>query len=351
LGVTEDESAGSERHDDEEPDRRDESNPSASSSAASTSSADAFSTQIGKALAPHIENAFRAVLPSQDRIARILRHAVGPEIAKIGLLRLDTALRPTSTRALLATGTEEFLRNIQFQVPSFEATRLHSHRVGAALARMSEWFARIVPPNLRGLKIAEWERLFDISEEQRIGVLWLPRADVLRQLLDAATVDDRAMILQMRSDDILADCVESLHETTHVALAELVDFAQDAIETHLAGYTSASQALATNVLDTALEQHHVSGVKGMLAACKRLEAKDEETTTLLEMRLRLATAGIPRSYRDYKYHQRDPRYSRNGTAHAVNGALYTPCNSLRAITLATSWLRWLQETWSEAEAA
>jgi hypothetical protein len=234
-------------------------------------------------------------------------------------------------------------------MPALDFSRFITPELTASLARVADWLKRLIPENLLNLKAAEWERLIEISEEQRIGIVWIPREATLRLLLDADTEEERSKVLRSQAATILDDCSESLQQTTHEAIIELVTFAHQAISSHREGHTAAAQALATNVLDTALEQHHVSGVKGMLAACKQLQAQGEDGPTVLEMRLRLATAGIPHSYRTYKYEGRDPRYSRNGTAHAVNSALYTPDNSLRAITLATAWLRWLHETWAEEE--
>ncbi|WP_231558259.1 hypothetical protein, partial [Modestobacter caceresii] len=197
------------------------------------------------------------------------------------------------------------------------------------------------------LDVEGWTRLVEISEEQRVGLVWVPREDVLRLLLAADTADDRARVLTEHVATILDDCVASLTETTHEDLTELVEFAREAVDTHRVGRTRAAQALATNVLDTGLEQHHVGGVKALRAEIKRLPDFDEDTVSLLEMRLRMVTAGIPPAYNGYDYRKRSPRFSRTGTAHAVNAALYTPGNSLLAISLATVWLRWLHETWTD----
>lgn len=252
-------------------------------------------------------------------------------------------------RRLMGAPTEAFLEQIRVDIPAIDFSRLIRPEVWAGLDRLVESVQRLIPANLRDLDVDEWARLVEISEEQRVGVAWVPRVDVLRLLLSADSTEGRAQVLREHAEVILDDCVASLTETTHEALNELVEFAMEAIETHRAGRTRAAQALATNVLDTGLEQYHEDGVKGFRAACKRLPDLDEDGASLLEVRMRMVTAGIPSAYNGYVYKNRDPRFSRTGTAHAVNAALYTPDNSIRAITLATVWLRWLHETWTDED--
>ncbi len=252
-------------------------------------------------------------------------------------------------RRLMAAPTDAFLEQIRVDIPAFDFSRLIRPEVWTGLDRLVESLRRLIPANLRDLEVDEWARLVEISEEQRVGVAWVPRVEVLRLLLAAGSAEARAQVLRGHAETILDDCVASLDETTHGALLELVEFAVEASETHRAGRTRAAQALATNVLDTGLEQYHEDGVKGFRAACKRLPDLDEDGASLLEVRLRMVTAGIPSAYNGYDYEKRNTRFSRTGTAHAVNAALYTPDNSLRAITLATVWLRWLHETWTEED--
>lgn len=263
--------------------------------------------------------------------------------------KLPVVLDDAWTRRLMGAPIEAFLERIRVDMPALDFSRLVRPEIWTGLDRLVESLKRLIPANLRDLEIDEWAHLVEISEEQRMGVAWVPRTQVLRLLLDAGSVDERAQVLRDHAEAILDDCVASLSETNHSALVELVDFAVEAIETHRAGRTRAAQALATNVLDTALEQYHEDGVKGFRAACKRLPGLDEDRASLLEVRLRMVTAGIPSAYNGYDYDKRNPRFSRTGTAHAVNAALYTPDNSLRAITLATVWLRWLHETWTDED--
>jgi hypothetical protein len=209
----------------------------------------------------------------------------------------------------------------------------------------------LIPANLRGLEMADIARLVDISTEQRVAVLWVPRTEVLLLLLGAADAMTRAEVLEEQVPVIMEDCRALLEETTHPRLAELVEFATDAVAAHEVGRTRAAQALATNVLDTVLTQFNSSRKAGVLV--KQVKARHREPlspeASLRAVRLRLAFAGVPSAYEHYRFEDRDPGFSRHGTAHAVNSALYTPANSMRALTLASSLLHFLYVGQREAE--
>ena len=216
---------------------------------------------------------------------------------------------------------------------------------------LSAGLRSLIPVNLRGLVMEEVARLVDISTEQRMAVLWVPPIEVLRLLLDADDAVTRAAVLEKHVPVIVDACRVVLEETTHPRLAELVEFATDAVAAHEAGRTRAAQALATNVLDTVLTQFNSSRKAGVLV--QQVKARHREPlspeASLRAVRFRLAFAGVPSTYEHYRFEDRDPAFSRHGTAHAVNSALYTPANSMRALALASSLLRFLDEGQREAE--
>ena len=243
----------------------------------------------------------------------------------------------------------EILRGIQSQFsPGGLIPALLSPDIQRAIAQVVAGFPNVVPSNLHEFAAAEWDGLIAIAEEQRIGLAWVPNHEVLQAMLSVDSEAERNAIIDERAEEILTASRTSLHACTDSRLADLADLAASAIATHEDGHHQGAQALATNVLDTAIEQHYSSGVKGMRREANNLKSQGD-AITMLEFRLRLATAGLVPAYRDYKYSKRDHRYSRHGTAHAANHALYTPGNSVRAITLAASFLRWLHETWTGAD--
>jgi len=69
-----------------------------------------------------------------------------------------------------------------------------------------------------------------------------------------------------------------------------------------------------------------------------------------ELRVWLVGAPLFAAYReDYDYTKRGTAYNRAGTTHCVNPNVYRPANALRAVLLATSLLRLMEEELAEAE--
>jgi hypothetical protein len=69
-----------------------------------------------------------------------------------------------------------------------------------------------------------------------------------------------------------------------------------------------------------------------------------------ELRIWLVGAALFAAYQeDYDYAERGTTYNRAGTAHCVNPNVYRPANALKALLLATSLLRLMDEELADAE--
>ena len=277
--------------------------------------------------------AFRAAMaPAMESIRRSL------------LPQVNEFMQQQLGRSFQGFGRQNLLQRFWTQESGTALTSLLSPETREGFRRLAQRVRAQIPENVADLRSHEWLLLMEIGAEQRLGVAWIPRAATIRMLLDADNPSSREDVIVAESDSILSDCFDSLEATTSDFLSELVGFAKEAIATYRADHTHAAQALATNVLDTAMEQHFENGVRGVLRSLKKMNRTDQQKMRLIELRLMLATAGVLPAYQDYRYDRRHPMYSRNGSAHAVNTALYVPANAIRAITLATSVLRWMHET-------
>jgi hypothetical protein len=235
----------------------------------------------------------------------------------------------------LSPFSEEYLGRIQETI----SRTVFTPEFREALRRSAEPILRMVPDNLRPLSVEQWNEALAVSSNSRIGLAWSPRTEIVAELLKATDGLSRDRVLLEHSSDIMADCRQSLLAISHPSLDALPSFAVKAIDAYLTGHHEAAQALATNVLDTALEQK--SG--GVKAALKSLKAPLSNDDSIRRFRLLAAGAGVHPSYYQYKYEGRDPQYSRNGTAHAVNTELYRDVNAIKAVMLTSSWLRLLDE--------
>jgi hypothetical protein len=282
-----------------------------------------------------------------ERVAAQKRQAVaGILVAHRGMQDRLEAERRLAMAALTAAtrAGETWQRRLQLLAPIVDWLQALTP-VFVGLTETANSLLRLVTPeNVRDLGAEEWARLVAISAEQRMGLLWAPRAQVLQALLAAEDVAARGRVVEDAVDVIVADCAASLALVTDPQVAELAAFARSAIRAHQAGHVEAAQALATNVLDSGLSQFGEDPKVVLRTAREWGSLDDEDWVSLRVYRTRLAAAGIPTAYRGVKSGSGDGRYSRHGTTHLVSRALYTPGNSARAISLAVTWLRLVQET-------
>jgi hypothetical protein len=248
----------------------------------------------------------------------------------------------------LSDGVTAYLRTLAPKIDLSQIVRPEWRNLSQQAARLAEGLLRLVPANLRELSAEEWRQAAVICTKEQLALAWVPRVEIVRALLGVETAEAREMLMIERTAEILSDCEDALRSIKGPNLIELLGFAIQSIEACRAGHEGASQALATNVLDTAMSQHLDAVVK--LTATKATGRASElfgheldDETTLREWRLMMVGAGIPPSYERYDYAKRDQRYSRHGTSHCVNGNQYRRANALRSILFATSLLKWLVE--------
>ena len=104
------------------------------------------------------------------------------------------------------------------------------------------------------------------------------------------------------------------------------------------------------MLETALETRLLLDVKPQRLLGQLSQPMSDEQS-LRELRFLLSGCGISSAYEPYNAKQRMPRYSRHGTVHCVNNNLYQVLNTVKAIMLAASWLRFLAEDLNGTTAA
>jgi hypothetical protein len=232
------------------------------------------------------------------------------------------------------------------QIPRIDISQLTPQF--EALRKLTERLRRLIPDNLRSLSVDELRQVAEISAAERWALAWAPRADIVHALLAADSAATREKILVERMPEVLHDCEGVLRTVEAPDLIELSDFALQAVGACRAGHEGAAQALATNVLDTAIDKH-LGTILQLTASGATRKAKeafgsqlDDEATLLLWRRI-VSCGGIPPSYDSYVYEERGSWYSRHGTAHCVNANLYSTANALRSILIVTSLLRWMSE--------
>ncbi|MFC5061115.1 hypothetical protein [Actinomycetospora atypica] len=162
----------------------------------------------------------------------------------------------------ITTQLDEVLANLRtsFAPPTFDFSWLADS--------FRKWRESLLPPNLIDFELSELFRLTDIAEEQRIGVVWAPSAEVLRELLDADDEQARTAVVDRHRDRVVDECAEVLADCEADWLVDLPALLKRAVAAYRSGHPESGQALATSVLDTAIHKHFAEKMNFVKALAK-----------------------------------------------------------------------------------
>jgi hypothetical protein len=229
-------------------------------------------------------------------------------------------------------------------------------RLAGIAERFKAAIAIWIPANLYPLSANDLMRVLELGREEGIALAWVPRTALVQALLDAADAAAREQLLIQEEAAVLEDCAACLNEVTIDSdMVELAGFVRQAADICRGGTHAGAQALATNVVET-IAKHHLERIvtrkgKGVASRIRaRFGVPISDSISLDELRIWLVGAALFAAYReDYDYAERGTTYNRAGTAHCVNPNVYRPANALKALLLATSLLRLMDEELADAE--
>lgn len=120
------------------------------------------------------------------------------------------------------------------------------------------------------------DRTKEILEQDGIPIVHVPRAEIVTEIVDADTFDDRVKILETRSVEIAEDCAAALSRQFHAEVQPHAPLALRAVEAYQAGYHEAAQALAVAVCDSYLKKYMGSDYKKMVESAKLDGQRDDD---------------------------------------------------------------------------
>ncbi|MDV6262180.1 hypothetical protein [Rhodococcoides yunnanense] len=209
--------------------------------------------------------------------------------------------------------------------------------------------AKRYPPN--------WEeKRPDLSEVQQVvevdGVplAYVPRADLVMELVAAADYDGRIDVLLSRRDDILEDCSKVVAGVLHANVEDQKPLLIRAIEAMNAGFDEPAQAMAVDICDTVAGAWIDSKHSKVHHRCKIRDVFD----SLMRDSLRhdLGVAPLVRIMTEWSPKSGLPRpgaLSRHVSVHQAHPDHYTPSNAIIAVMVASSLMMSLHEMYTEAE--
>jgi hypothetical protein len=193
-----------------------------------------------------------------------------------------------------------------------------------------QWAASL-PDNWRRLSMTELEAVARTMERTGWVLAWVPREDVVRELIESTDQHGASGRLLARQDDVLGDLRKSLGEVTDPALADLSVALHQGIRSYEWGYAFPAQAIAAVVLTALIKQ--------------QLDAGDGAESPLLTYRKNSLLRAGGTALNSYWPKPGDPvpsLFHPYATAHRFDLTLFNQTNALAGLMLGVSFLRDLQ---------
>ncbi|CAN7367456.1 hypothetical protein [Knoellia sp. LjRoot47] len=186
--------------------------------------------------------------------------------------------------------------------------------------------------------------ILQIVSEDGLPCVWVPRADILDEVIAAPDRGARVQVLLRHRSEVLDDCGQVLTDVDHDSLAGQRPLADAALRAMREGHDESAQALAVAVTDTVICRL-MEGVGGY-KRISQIVVADLDLISLVDLRVRAALAPIARFFASWYVTDGTPppeALSRHVTFHNADATHYTPGNALIATMLMTSVLRAAQE--------
>lgn len=201
--------------------------------------------------------------------------------------------------------------------------------------------AWIYPENLRELK-PPLRNLEALLVDEGIPLMWVPRTETVAALFAQADTSGRRRVLRQRWRGVVRDCEVVIEKVDHPELADARYFALDCVRALREGYSNGAQALATNLLDSLMQQHFEK--QHRIDLTKNDFKQNGVRFDMNDRHIREAFVFAPVWYAYAKYRPRSegkiPReFGRHPSAHGVSRRQYSRINAVIGLMLATSVLR------------
>ncbi|MCU1370092.1 MAG: hypothetical protein JWO77_1286 [Ilumatobacteraceae bacterium] len=290
--------------------------------------------RIQRSMADRLAQAFAPQRQLQEQLAQRLGEQVRQSILhSTGFQALNEAMAVQSRRWAK-----------QMEVAFAPMQRLQTQMA----ASVAEGFRRArraqLPPNLRDLEDVEISTIESFVETEGIPLYLVPRAPIARSLLLAPTRQKRRAVLGRNYNLILDDCSEVLSGCGREWTASHVEYALEAICAAQSGYPSAAQALATNVLDSALTTVLPRQLRHRVTSHR--ETPDADELREFDLRWNLVVVPIWHAHRTFQVHAGDRvphAFSRHASVHVVGRRQFSKRNTVQVIMLLTGLLGFAED--------
>jgi hypothetical protein len=195
----------------------------------------------------------------------------------------------------------------------------------------------------------DFDALTTAIRDDGIPLVWVPRAEIVTEVLAASDRRAKVDVLISHADQIVEDCKTVLGEVQHESLSGQKPLAVKALRAFEAGHYEAAQALAVVVTETVVTRafEYESYTK-----IKRAVSFEPDDVYIRELRAHAALAPIEVFFTTWHPGSGTPApevLSRHVSVHQADEEHYSRGDAVVAVLLVTSVLRALQELKELAE--
>ncbi len=184
----------------------------------------------------------------------------------------------------------------------------------------------------------ESDVLESVLKADGIPIVYIPRAEIVDEVVSQEDRESRIRVLMDRVDDVLADCDEELAGELEDDLTALAAKVREAINAYRDGHATSAQALAVLVCDTMIRAHLDESHQRALVKAEK-EWKLTKTVQAKILRYSLAMTPVYRFLYSWRRGSGSPIptfLQRHISVHHVRDDQYSPENAVLALMLASS---------------
>lgn len=222
--------------------------------------------------------------------------------------------------------------------------------VAPFLEATAEYFGRVqdsLPANWLELDDTPLDEVALLSKDTGWPLTWVPRAAVLRELLEVSADSDGTRnrgtlegVLMERKQEVLEDVLCVANEIDHPDLREVVPFITEAVGQLRRGEFRGPQAALGSVLTHLIER---TLAYGKSSAAKADLAVDPLAVRLLEIRVACLSNAVVAAFASFGDGSVPVVFARHAVAHTIAPEQYSEVNALVGMMLVCSLARELQE--------
>jgi hypothetical protein len=250
-------------------------------------------------------------------------------VDSVNLAAIAEATTYVAEIGALATATEQLTQIAEqwTRVSAIDQLKTMIDSLDLAKLTVPGW----LPENLADS--SDLDEVAEICLDEGLPLAWVPRAEIVAELVAATDAEERQAILLERRADVLDDCERALANITH----ELADQCRKAIRADRANFPEPAQSHAAGIIDSIVVAIHGGDGRNEVARLAQVPVDDLPLRVACE---HFVLRPLFLCFKRWWAASATPvpkHFARHATAHAVGQAdVFTPINSLVAIMLATS---------------